>query len=304
MDPDEELMSKWHQDEEDWWDECGEYMTYQWKLTPALNEILRSELEADYINFLLHPDENLLDLGCGSGWLSVYFAERGMDVLGIDVSQGQINAANQFKSDKLKGNLEFECCDLIHWDCEKHSGKFCNVFVNAFLHHLPEAELEMVIRKISASLKPGGRVYMYEPLKVPSKKNLIVGLIDLFNRILLKLLLNVVPNWFGQFTDRHKAQLELGYRMCSPHEGPVDVESIKRFCAGSFEIVEMKGWHLNSLGFAMHLMGFKDGLRNAYRCVVEFLYWQDKVLFKVFGWQAFSQPQKFILCSIKLIKIQ
>lgn len=304
MEIEEGLMSKWHQDEEAWWNKCGEYMTYQWKLTPSLNEILRAELESDYVSFLLHPNENLLDLGCGSGWLSMYFAERGMTVLGVDLSQEQINAANQFKSDNQKANVEFECCDLIRWDCEKYRGTFSNVFVNAFLHHLPETELEIIIKKISAVLKPGGRVYMYEPMKSSSRRSFMVGAIDLFNKVLLKLLLSIVPGWFNQFNDRHKAEVEKGYKMCSPHESPVDVEAIKRFCANSFEIVEIKGRHLYSLGFAMQAMGFKDALRNAYGRVVAFLYWQDKMLFKVFGWEAFSQPQRFILCSIKLVKIQ
>ena len=68
-------VDKWHKDEKEWWDKYGNYMTYQWKLTQSLNKILRTELEEDYRNFLFNSDEILLDIGCGSGWLALSFAE-------------------------------------------------------------------------------------------------------------------------------------------------------------------------------------------------------------------------------------
>jgi 2-polyprenyl-3-methyl-5-hydroxy-6-metoxy-1,4-benzoquinol methylase len=298
----DESLKQWHQDEEIWWDKYGEYMTYQWKLTPELESILKTELNNDYFDFLLNPGERLLDLGCGSGWLSLHFAERGMEVLGIDLSQQQINAANTLKTDSHLPNVEFECRDLAHWDCEKYKGQFSSVFVSAFLHHLAEVELEMIIGKIATVLKPGGRAYMYEPLKSSTTRSIMVRSIDLFNGVLMRLLMTVIPKVFDQFSTRHKLEVKNGYTMCSPREGPIDVELIEMLCADEFQIVEVKGWHLNSVGFAMQSMGLKDTLRKMYASAVRFLYWEEKLLFRTFGWQSFSRPARFILCGIKLVR--
>lgn len=303
MKSEEASLKKWHEDEEAWWDKYGSYMTYQWKLTPSLNKILRADLENDYETFLLNSNENLLDLGCGSGWLALHFAERGMEVLGVDISQEQINAANKLKTGKKLENVEFECCDFIQWDSQKHKGRFNNVFVNAFLHHLPEVELEMIISKIAMVLKPGGKVYMYEPLSSSSgARGFSVRAIDLFSNYLMYLLLVALPKWFDLFNERHKIELKNGYQMCSPHERPVDIELIKKFCANLFEIIEIKGWHLFSIGFAMQSMGLKDSVRKKYSRLTAFWFWLDKFLFRVFNWTDFSQPQRFILCSIKLMR--
>jgi SAM-dependent methyltransferase len=303
MKTDDASLKTWHEDEEAWWDKYGTYMTYQWKLTPSLNKILRAELENDFEQFLLNPNENLLDLGCGGGWLSLHFAEKGMDVLGVDISHEQINAANKSKIDKKLENLEFVCCDFIQWDTEKYKENFSNVFVNAFLHHLPEKELELIINKIATVLKPGGKVYMYEPLCSSSGvRSFSVRTIDLFSNYLNYFLLSAFPKWFDLYSDQHKIELKNGYQMCSPHERPVEIELIKKLCRNSFEIVEIKGWHLFSIGFAMQAMGLKDSIREIYSRLALFWFWLDKFLFRIFKWSDFSQPQRFILCSIKLVR--
>lgn len=303
MKPKEVSLTKWHEDEEVWWDKYGNYMTYQWKLTPSLNKILRAELKNDYVEFLLNPNESLLDLGCGSGWLSLYFAERGMNVLGIDLSQEQINASNNLKAHSRLENLEFECCDLVKWDPGKHQGKFVSVFVSAFLHHLPEVELEMMFRKIATVLKPGGKVYLYEPLSSSSGTRCFsVRVVDAISNRLMCILLSVLPRWFDLFSNEYKEEFKNGYQMSSPHESPIDIELIKKFCSGSFEIIEMKGWHLFSLGFAMQSMALKESVRDKYSFLAALWFRVDRILFRMFKWQDFSQPGRFILCSMKLVR--
>lgn len=296
-------LGKWHEDEEAWWDKYGSYMSFQWKLTPSLNKILRAELENDYVEFLLSPNESLLDLGCGSGWLSLYFAERGMRVLGVDLSQEQINASNDLKSHSGLKNLEFECCDLVQWDPGKHRGMFSNVFVSAFLHHLPEVELEMMLGKIATVLKPGGKVYMYEPLKSSSGTRCIsVRIVDAISNRMMYLLLNALPGLFDLFSDEYKVALKSGYQMSSPHEGPIDIELIEKFSSGLFEIVEVKGWHLFSLGFAMQSMTLRESVMEKYSCLAALWVRIDRILLRKFKWQDFSQPHRFILCSVKLLR--
>lgn len=294
---------QWHEDEKMWWNKYGHYVTYQWKLTPSLNKILRTELETDYTKFLFDTNELLLDIGCGSGWLALSFAGQGMQVYGIDISQEQINDANTLKNESKLDNVEFECCDLVKWDADKFKGKFGRVFVNAFVHHLPEVELTILFNKIATVLRPGGRVYMYEPLTLPeAKSRLLIRLVDKLCNYMLGALLGILPKWFDFTNNQHKVELANGYKMSSPHERPINIETIKKCCAESFEIEEIKGWHLYSMGFAMQTMAYKSSVQRVYTKVAKFWYGLDKFLLRLFNWTDFSQPERFILCSIKLIR--
>ena len=302
MDQDAEMTRQWHEDEERWWNDHGEYMTLQWKLTPKLSEQIRGAMERDYKSFLLYPGERLLDLGCGSGWLSAYFADRGMNVLGVDISSEQIDAANRLKAGYPGAKLEFECCDFMKWDVERYRSNFSSMFVSAFLHHLPEHELALVLEKIALMVKPGGRVYLYEPMQCGRQRTFLIKVIDRFYNLFMQLWLDTFPRWFGWWSERHLAELKRGYTMSSPHEAPVMLEHLNEHCGQNFEISETRGWHLNSLGFGMQSMGLKESVRSWYAPLTCLLYAVDQLLFRCFGWQAFSTPGRFILCSVKMTR--
>lgn len=297
-----DFLVKWHQDEKAWWNTYGDYMTYQWKLTPYLNKLVRTSLEKDYIDYLLKSGGRLLDLGCGSGWLSFYFAEHGMTVLGIDVAEKQIRMANESKEMRKAKRVDFECADFTQWDSTPYASSFDSVFVSAFLHHLPELELEQTMNKIAALLKPGGRVFLYEPLTSAKPRNLAVKAIDRLCSFGLLLLLEKLPKWFGLMSERHVAELARGYQMQSPHERPVDVAFLKKLIGNSFNICEIEGRHLHSLGFSMQVTALKEGVRRQYERLGKFWYKLDEFLFRRFGWESFSLPGRFILCSVKLTK--
>lgn len=292
----------WHQEEKAWWDRYGDYMTYQWQLTPNLHQVIRTPLEKEYVDYLLKPGGRLLDLGCGSGWLSVHFAEQGMSVLGIDVSKEQINAANELKAMRHVGNVDFRCVDFIEWNSERCQRQFDSVFVSAFMHHLPEIELELIVRKIASVVKQGGRVFLYEPLTAARPRGIAVKLIDRLCAMALLLLLDKLPKWFGLISERHLAELARGYKMTSPHERPVDVDLLKSLCRDDFEIAEIKGWHLHSLGFSMQVTSLKETARRFFEPFGRLWYALDRFLFRSFGWESFSLPGRFILCSVKLTR--
>ena len=73
-------------------------------------------------------------------------------------------------------------------------------------------------------------------------------------------------------------------------------------CKPDFKVVQIKGWYLYSLGSAMQAMGLKIAIRKYYLLQVRFWYFMDKLMFALFGWERFSNPKRFILCSLKLIK--
>jgi SAM-dependent methyltransferase len=87
----------------------------------------------------------VLDIGCGDGALTAKIAAAGADVLAIDHSQSQIDAA-------LKLGLKATRLSALELDFEN---EFDAVFSNAALHWIrPPAT---VVANVARALKPGGR---------------------------------------------------------------------------------------------------------------------------------------------------
>jgi SAM-dependent methyltransferase len=118
-------------------------------------------------------NKKILDLGCGDGSTSLFFAERGADVTAIDISSVAIDNLKDF----IKGNnienvspitaSAFDIADL---------GKFDFVFGSMILHHLePFSEFS---RLLASSIVPNGKAFFYEnnafsDILVWSRKNLV-----------------------------------------------------------------------------------------------------------------------------------
>lgn len=73
--------------------------------------------------------ESVLDVGCGIGWSSSYLAERGLTVLGIDVSPVLVETAREMFGDVC----EFEVADFAEFE----SGPFDAVVGIDVYEHFP-----------------------------------------------------------------------------------------------------------------------------------------------------------------------
>jgi trans-aconitate methyltransferase len=91
------------------------------------------------------PGERILDLGCGDGPLTKQLVDMGCDVLGIDSSPEQIEAARRL-------GLNVQVMDGHELSFEQ---EFDAVFSNAVLHWLTRPKA--VLAGVYESLKPGGR---------------------------------------------------------------------------------------------------------------------------------------------------
>ena len=144
---------------------------------------------------------------------------------------------------------------------------------------------------------------MYEPLTSSCQSSSFV--LRVFDNAVERFsgfFINKFPDWFSLYSSEYKIAIKSGYIMNSPHERPVDISLIEKFCRKNFEIIEVKGYHLYSLGFAMQSMNLKIFFREIYSIITVILYMFDKLFLSIFGWRKFSRPQRFILCSIKLIR--
>ncbi|HQU16360.1 MAG: SAM-dependent methyltransferase [Chromatiales bacterium 21-64-14] len=91
------------------------------------------------------PGERILDLGCGDGALTEKLAARGCQVVGVDASAAQVQAA------RARG-LDARVMDGAALDFD---GEFDAVFSNAALHWM--AQPRAVTEGVWRALRPGGR---------------------------------------------------------------------------------------------------------------------------------------------------
>lgn len=97
--------------------------------------------------------KKVLDLGCGSGWLAVYLARQGFEVVGVDVSAQAINLANTWASQEdLK--ISFDVADASQ--LQYQAGSFDAVVANSIFEHFPIKQAQQLTDKVNTMLKDGG----------------------------------------------------------------------------------------------------------------------------------------------------
>lgn len=112
----------------------------------ARNARFVAELGAPVVELLApRAGERILDLGCGDGALTVKLVAMGCEVVGVDASALQIEAAR-------KSGLDARVADGENLPFD---GEFDAVFSNAALHWMKNAD--SVIAGVWRALRPGGR---------------------------------------------------------------------------------------------------------------------------------------------------
>ncbi|HEX8292028.1 MAG TPA: methyltransferase domain-containing protein, partial [Pyrinomonadaceae bacterium] len=112
----------------------------------------------------LPPDRTILDVGCGSGWLSEYFARLGYDVTGVDISPDLIDVARE-RVERVPYGADHEtplrCRFLVH-DVEGAplEEQFDAVVCYDSLHHFEDERA--VLRNLAAMTKYGGSLFILE----------------------------------------------------------------------------------------------------------------------------------------------
>jgi trans-aconitate methyltransferase len=112
----------------------------------ARNARFVSDLGAPVVELLApHAGERILDLGCGDGALTIKLADLGCDVVGVDSSAPQIEAARRLGLDARVINGA-----RLNFDAE-----FDAVFSNAAIHWMKP--VDDVIAGVWRAIRPGGR---------------------------------------------------------------------------------------------------------------------------------------------------
>ncbi|MBW4582108.1 MAG: class I SAM-dependent methyltransferase [Tildeniella nuda ZEHNDER 1965/U140] len=102
----------------------------------------------------------LLDLGCGAGENSVYFATKGARCVAADYSPGMVDVALKLAA---TNQVEVEGKVVNAMAIDFPDNTFDIVYASNLLHHIPDPCL--AIQEMYRVLKPGGKACFWDPLK-------------------------------------------------------------------------------------------------------------------------------------------
>ena len=104
------------------------------------------------VSALLPPGARVLDLGCGEGRDSVFFAARGFVVTGVDASAAGLRKAERLALERgievrwLQGDMARVALD----------GAFDLVYSCGAIHYVPRRERARLLPRLKALTRPGG----------------------------------------------------------------------------------------------------------------------------------------------------
>lgn len=91
------------------------------------------------------------DLGCGPGHVARYLKDRGVDVLGVDLSAEMVQQAQ-----KLHPDIPFQRGDMLDLKLRELAGIACFYTII----HLDRADVPRALEQMRLALQPGGRVLL------------------------------------------------------------------------------------------------------------------------------------------------
>lgn len=105
----------------------------------------------------------ILDYGCGSGQIGVFFARLGARVKGFDVSERAVALANRRAAvNGVQDRASFQAMDSRSL---AYRAEIFDVIVGRWiLHHLEKSELRTCAQEMARVLKKGGKAFFIEPL--------------------------------------------------------------------------------------------------------------------------------------------
>jgi 1-acyl-sn-glycerol-3-phosphate acyltransferase len=109
-----------------------------------------------YYNMLIGDRKNILDVGCGYGYLSFYlhYKNENRIITGIDYDEDKVLIAQH--SYNKSENLQFRYEDIMETDMAKRDV----LFLNDILHYLSEEKQQIILDRCAKALNPGGILFI------------------------------------------------------------------------------------------------------------------------------------------------
>lgn len=108
------------------------------------------EIEAFSANF--KNGSTILDLGCGSGYITNFLKNRGLNAIGIDFSAEMINIAKEKFPD-----IDFKQYDFLNIDNYFEDNSVDGIIAIYSLYFIPRIKFNSFLQSLSKVLKKGGK---------------------------------------------------------------------------------------------------------------------------------------------------
>lgn len=120
--------------------------------------ILRQRFLAE-IGQYLPPDGVVLDVGCGFGLFSLYYAaiEPRRVLRGVDISGHRISVARRAAARLRLANVVYQQADARDIGTDE---RFAGIYMLDIIHHIPPESVPSLLRTLRQCLEPGARLLL------------------------------------------------------------------------------------------------------------------------------------------------
>jgi len=126
----------------------------------------------------IQPNESVLEIGCGTGHALVTFANRGAQVVALDISEGMIHVARKRIQNKVQ-NRSVGLCQGDGLSIPFPEDQFDIVFLSFTLELFDTPEIPIVLSECHRVLKSGGRIGV---VALAKQETLAVRIYEWFHR--------------------------------------------------------------------------------------------------------------------------
>lgn len=147
-----------------WLDDTMSYSCAYFKTSSdTLYEAQINKIEHTLKKLDLKPNEKLLDIGCGWGWLSIMATQKyGVNVVGVTISEEQCKKAQErVRELKLENRVEIRLQNYQDLEFEDYFDKVVSV---GMFEHVGKENLGLYFMKAKQVLKPGGSMLLHSIL--------------------------------------------------------------------------------------------------------------------------------------------
>jgi ubiquinone/menaquinone biosynthesis C-methylase UbiE len=157
----------------------------------GINLLTGGQLDDLYDRLIAHVKEGdrVLDIGCGTGALTLRAAKKGAHVKAIDINPGMLDVAKAKAQDAhLSQNIEFVEMGVAELGDEENE-VYDVVMSGLCLSELTEQELDFTMNEVNRILKPGGFILVADEVRPQS---FFRKLLQAFFRTIFKLFVFLV----------------------------------------------------------------------------------------------------------------
>jgi 2-polyprenyl-3-methyl-5-hydroxy-6-metoxy-1,4-benzoquinol methylase len=134
------------------------YQTYAKDFFSQTINVDMQNVYQPFLEYLPKPhlsnQQKILDVGCGSGRDSVFFANQGFEVVAIDGSKSLIELAQQTDT-----RIDWQCLRFDEIAKQSWQNQFTGIWACASLLHMPFDELSKILNDLLSCLRPTGILY-------------------------------------------------------------------------------------------------------------------------------------------------